>query len=206
MTAVGQKLDESEVVIVSTSSVVASPLDDDRHESDTSDDESSDQVGGTQLVDNNDADDAVAGNNDPTIGSRSDLSNLSQVSSLSRSRSCSVSSGQSDDDDHVRPDVLLPTTASNGASILVEGITHEATDDDQLAGDIGAERSANRHTGQKDRVKSTLIAAAADEEAEEEVVLRHKSHTSTSTSVTGTIDSVFINQHLDQSECDSVSG
>ena len=99
--SVGQKLDESEVLILNTSSVVANGVVDgsyglhfDAEDPDEQDDERDGQ---------------------PTVESRSDLSNLSQVSSLSRSRSSSVSS-LSD-----RKDPEEPLSGVSQSSVIVQG-------------------------------------------------------------------------------------
>ena len=126
---VGQKLDESEVLILNTSSVVPNgvvdgshglnfdPEDPDEEAEDAEDDESG-IVDQTTTCDACDESVEAEGRRE---GSRSDLSNLSQVSSLSGSRSSLASERSSFLSDRRDEEPLSGLSGVSHASIIVEG-------------------------------------------------------------------------------------
>ena len=218
MEPIGQKLDESEVFILNTSSVVSSNgLHDDDEEEEASDhhevekekEEPREVVAVIAAAEHDEQDGGCQ--QQQVIESRSDIScNLSQVSSLSRSRSNSSSAGSS-----VSATSSVPSPVHT--SIVVEGATQEATDDGQEEEDERAKAIAEEERAVQqveDAVKGAVENEEEEEEEEEEEnhSLRKADATGDSgigtgaTSVPSTPDSIFLERALDRSDIDSTSG
>jgi len=128
---VGQKLDESEVLILNTSSVVPNGVVDgsygldfdpeDPDDADVTEDAEDDESGIVDQGTTCDVCDVAVEREGRREGSRSDLSNLSQVSSLSGSRSSLASEPSSFVSDRRDEEPLSVLSGISRASIIVEG-------------------------------------------------------------------------------------